>query len=198
MSTDEVDGDDLMDGTVLVSSLPLDQSHDHTMEDTTSEQLAEDDDVEESDHSDMMAAKAEATEADTERSQKQQGPLLLKGVSSKKRNVQLFTSPRKRNAAKGGDQGKEGNNPTYHGTDEAGSTGMNIGFVAGSSGTKPNPAKKRRRPNQWKRKAQARKKGIENRNEIQDKEVEEGVAVKRKAIEESEVSSKIAKRTTEK
>ncbi|CAE6074831.1 unnamed protein product [Arabidopsis arenosa] len=117
MSTDEVDGDDLMDGTVLVSSsCPLDQSHDYTMEDTTSEQMADDDDVEESDHSDMVAAKAEATEADTERSQKQKGPLLLKGVSSKKRNVQLFTSPRKRNAAKGGDQGKEGNNPTSHGT----------------------------------------------------------------------------------
>ncbi|CAL9230890.1 unnamed protein product [Arabidopsis halleri] len=86
------------------------------MEDMNSEQMGDDDEVEESEQSDMVTTTTGATVAISERSQKQKGPLLLKGVSSKKRIVQLLTSPRKRTAAKGGDQGKEGNNPTNHGT----------------------------------------------------------------------------------
>lgn len=79
-----------------------------------------------------------------------------------------------------------------------GSTGMHSGFVPGSSGTKLTHAKKRRRPNQWKKKAQAMERRNVSNKATQDIVGEEGLTNKRKAVEESEVSSKIAKRTEEK
>lgn len=72
------------------------------------------------------------------------------------------------------------------------STGFNGSFSATSSGTNPKLVKKRRRPNQWKRKAHAlhlsRMKTAEHAQES-----DEGGSSKRKATEGENVSSKIAK-----
>ncbi|KAG7592953.1 Ribonuclease H domain [Arabidopsis thaliana x Arabidopsis arenosa] len=86
------------------------------MEDTTSEQIGVEEGLEETDQDKVAEAQSEDPEDAKEIGRKQRGPLLLKGVSSKKRNVQLLTSPRKRTTTKGGDQGTEGSIPTNHGT----------------------------------------------------------------------------------
>ncbi|CAL9248470.1 unnamed protein product [Arabidopsis halleri] len=86
------------------------------MENTTSEQVNAEADLEETDQAGMAAEKTEDPEAATELGRKQRGPLLLKGISSKKRNVQQLTSPRKRVITKGGDQVNEGNTLKNHGT----------------------------------------------------------------------------------
>ncbi|EFH53047.1 predicted protein [Arabidopsis lyrata subsp. lyrata] len=86
------------------------------MEDTTSEQFGVEEGLEETDQDKVAEAQSEDPEDAKETGRKQRGPLLLKGVSSKKRIVQLLTSPRKRTTTKEGDQGTEGSIPTNHGT----------------------------------------------------------------------------------
>ncbi|KAG7593406.1 Reverse transcriptase domain [Arabidopsis thaliana x Arabidopsis arenosa] len=85
----------------------------------------------------------------------------------------------------------------------ASSTASQAGFVTGPSGTSSKVTKKRNRPNQWRRKAQAlqvkgRKEGDDIHGTIQEKSGEDGVLSKRKASEEGLVVSKIAKRDVEK
>lgn len=81
---------------------------------------------------------------------------------------------------------------TYATPPEDGSTVFKGSFSATSSGTNK-PLKNRRRPNQWRRKAQSLKQQTEGNRLIQDKIVEECVTSKRKAADEAKVSSKIAK-----
>lgn len=85
----------------------------------------------------------------------------------------------------------------------ASSTASQAGFVTGPSGTSSKVTKKRNRPNQWRRKAQAlqvkaSKEGDDTHGTLQEKSGEDGVLSKRKASEEGLVVSKIAKRDDEK
>lgn len=87
-----------------------------------------------------------------------------------------------------------------------GSTALQASFKTGPSGTNPKVVKKRNRPNQWRRKAQALKlkdlkegSGTSNINgTASEKSGEDGILVKRKAPEEDVVASKIAKRDVKK
>lgn len=79
-----------------------------------------------------------------------------------------------------------------------GSTVHKASFSAGSSGTKSKVVKKRRRPSQWRRKAQASQEGTGTNMVAPDKDMEESVLSKRKAADEAQVSSKLAKRDDEK
>ncbi|XP_023641909.1 uncharacterized protein LOC111831523 [Capsella rubella] len=77
---------------------------------------------------------------------------------------------------------------------EFGSTDIRASFSAGSTGTKVKNGKRRRRPHQWVRKAQAVKKVLEPIQTDQDLDAGEGFKSKRKVVDEAIVSSKIAKR----
>ncbi|XP_023634002.1 uncharacterized protein LOC111829346 [Capsella rubella] len=77
---------------------------------------------------------------------------------------------------------------------DLGSTGFRASFSAGSSGTRPNKPKQRRRPSQWKRKAQALKAKAANTQAVV-RVGEESVSSKRKAVQEGVWSAKVAKHT---
>ncbi|CAE6075255.1 unnamed protein product [Arabidopsis arenosa] len=79
-----------------------------------------------------------------------------------------------------------------------GATVFKPSFSAGSSGTKSREVKKRRRPNKWRRKANAVKEGTGTSQTSPIKDVEESVLSKRKAADEAIESSKLAKRVEEK
>ncbi|XP_023638123.1 uncharacterized protein LOC111830473 [Capsella rubella] len=69
-------------------------------------------------------------------------------------------------------------------------------FSAGSSGTRPNKSKQRRRPRQWKRKAQALKAKDANSQALVPVG-DDSVSSKRKAVQEVVWSAKVAKHTRE-
>ncbi|CAE6074372.1 unnamed protein product [Arabidopsis arenosa] len=74
-----------------------------------------------------------------------------------------------------------------------GSTVFRAGFATSPSGTKAKLTKTRRRPNQWKRKAQARAKASGQLVSQEGKKTEVTMVYKRKATDEAANSSKLAK-----